>query len=330
MSTGKTYYGIAMGDPAGIGPEIALKAVNRSTANRNSVIIYGSEVVLRQCHQQLGIEAPLKVITQPGEFEKGCINMIAAASIDADEVVVGQASAATGQAARASIARAVQDALAGKIGVVTTAPVSMPAIAAGTDDVNSLETLFASMTHTASTATMMWCPYFAAIHASTGSSVLAACHNVTRQRILECIRLANEIMQKLGKEVPALAVAGLNPYAGDAGMLGHEEIDEIRPAVAAAQAEGLTVSGPVTPDRVFLQAYQGLFDAVVDMYQDQGNIPLKLAAIDRAVEVTLGLPVICTTVAHGPALDIAGMGIAREESLLCALDLGMRIFEVSQ
>ena len=145
MSTGKTYYGIAMGDPAGIGPEIALKAVNRSTANRNSVIIYGSEVVLRQCHQQLGIEAPLKVITQPGEFEKGCINMIAAASIDADEVVVGQASAATGQAARASIARAVQDALAGKIGVVTTAPVSMPAIAAGTDDVNSLETLFASM-----------------------------------------------------------------------------------------------------------------------------------------------------------------------------------------
>jgi len=134
-------------------------------------------------------------------------------------------------------------------------------------------------------------------------------------------------MQQLGVAKPRLAVAGLNPHSGESGIFGREDRDEITPAVEAAQAEGLNVTGPVPPDIVFLKASQGKFDLVVAMYHDQGHIPMKLLAFDSAVNVTLGLPIIRTSVDHGTAFDIAGRGIAREESMLWALKIANRLAE---
>jgi 4-hydroxythreonine-4-phosphate dehydrogenase len=134
-------------------------------------------------------------------------------------------------------------------------------------------------------------------------------------------------MRRLGKKVPKIAVAGLNPHSGEAGLFGREEIEKIAPAVEQAIAEGLQVTGPVPPDTVFLKAYRGVYDIVVAMYHDQGHIPMKMIAFDSGVNVTLGLPIIRTSVDHGTAFDIAGKGIANEESMLYAVDLGKRFAE---
>ena len=147
---------------------------------------------------------------------------------------------------------------------------------------------------------------------------------VTKARVLECIHLAKDALEKLGVEKPRIAVAGLNPHSGEAGIFGTEEIDEITPAIEAAQEEGITVDGPVPPDTVFLKAYQGKYDIVVAMYHDQGHIPMKMVAFDSGVNVTLGLPIIRTSVDHGTAFDIAGQGIAKVDSMYYALKLGKK------
>lgn len=162
------------------------------------------------------------------------------------------------------------------------------------------------------------------VHVSTHCSLREACDRAKKSRVLECIHLAHDAMKRLGLGRPHVAVAGLNPHSGEHGLFGREEIEEIIPAVEEARAEGLNVDGPVPPDTVFLKAYNGIYDIVVAMYHDQGHIPMKMMAFDTGVNVTLGLPIIRTSVDHGTAFDIAGKGIAKEDSMFSAIDLGIR------
>lgn len=184
--------------------------------------------------------------------------------------------------------------------------------------------IFATLTQTKSYTMMLWSEKMSVVHVSTHCSLRQACDRAKKPRILECIHLAQQAMQQLGVETPRIAVAGLNPHSGENGLFGTEDLEEIAPAVAAAQAEGLHVDGPVPPDTVFLKAYKGVYDIVVAMYHDQGHIPMKMMAFDSGVNVTLGLPIIRTSVDHGTAFDIAGKGIANVESMLYAVDLGKR------
>lgn len=322
------FVGITMGDPAGIGPEISLKAIDRKNEYKQSVLIYGSYGILKYYHSLLNLQTPLVRINSVQEFQKGKINVISVVDLEiGNDIILGQVSSVAGDAAYQYIARAIADAMKGDISVVTTAPLNKEALHEGGHHFDGHTEIFATLTHTQTYTMMLWSDKISVVHVSTHCALREACNRATKKRVLECIHLADDVMRRLGKKVPKIAVAGLNPHSGEAGLFGREEIEEIAPAVEQAISEGLQVTGPVPPDTVFLKAYRGVYDIVVAMYHDQGHIPMKMIAFDSGVNVTLGLPIIRTSVDHGTAFDIAGKGIANEESMLYAVDLGKRFAE---
>jgi 4-hydroxythreonine-4-phosphate dehydrogenase len=317
-----------MGDPAGVGPEISLKAIEAKEEYKKSVLIYGSYDILAYYHTLLKLQTPLVRIDSVQDFQEGKINVISVLELQfGKDIEIGQVSPVAGDAAYQYLERAIADAMKGDISVVTTAPLNKEALHKGGHNFDGHTEIFAALTHTKKYTMMLWSEKMSVVHVSTHCSLREACDRVKKDRVLECIHLAHRAMKQLGYTTPRIAVAGLNPHSGEAGIFGYEEIDEIAPAVQAAVAEGLNVVGAVPPDTVFLKAYKGIFDIVVAMYHDQGHIPMKMVAFDSGVNVTLGLPIIRTSVDHGTAFDIAGKGIAKEESMLYAVDLGKRFAE---
>lgn len=319
--------GITMGDPAGVGPEVSLKALESSDALRNSTIIFGSASVIAFYQDLLQTPSPLHVMASLDDFEQGSVNVINVLDLSFKDIAIGKVSPVAGDAAYRYIEKAISLAMTGKIGPIVTAPLNKEALHLGGHQYDGHTEILATLTGTKTYAMMLWSEIMSVVHVSTHCSLREACNRVKKARVLDCIHLGNAAMQQLGVAKPRLAVAGLNPHSGESGIFGREDRDEITPAVEAAQAEGLNVTGPVPPDIVFLKASQGKFDLVVAMYHDQGHIPMKLLAFDSAVNVTLGLPIIRTSVDHGTAFDIAGRGIAREESMLWALKIANRFAE---
>ena len=316
------YVGITMGDPAGIGPEISLKAIEEHTEFKNCTIVYGSYEILKYYHELLHISTPLVKIESPAQFQKEKINVISVVDLSVADIEVGKVAAVAGDAAYRYVEKAIQDALAGEISIVTTAPLNKEALHKGGHNFDGHTEIFATLTNTKKYTMMLWSEKLSVVHVSTHCALREACNRVTKARVLECIDLAKDALEQLGIENPRIAVAGLNPHSGEAGIFGIEDIEEITPAVEAAQKRGIMVEGPVPPDTVFLKAYQGKYDIVVAMYHDQGHIPMKMMAFDSGVNVTLGLPIIRTSVDHGTAFDIAGKGIAKSDSMYYALKLG--------
>ncbi len=316
------YVGITMGDPAGIGPEISLKAIEEHTEFKNCTIVYGSYDILKYYHELLHISTPLVKIESPAQFQQEKINVISVVDLSVADIEVGKVSAVAGDAAYRYVEKAIQDALAGEISIVTTAPLNKEALHKGGHNFDGHTEIFATLTNTKKYTMMLWSEKLSVVHVSTHCALREACNRVTKARVLECIDLAKDALEQLGIENPRIAVAGLNPHSGEAGIFGTEDIEEITPAVEAAQKGGTLVQGPVPPDTVFLKAYQGKYDIVIAMYHDQGHIPMKMMAFDSGVNVTLGLPIIRTSVDHGTAFDIAGQGIAKSDSMYYALKLG--------
>lgn len=323
------YIGITMGDPAGIGPEISLKAIEEHVEFQSSAIIYGSYGILKYYHELLHISTPLVEITEPSRFQENKINVISVMDISLDDIEIGKVSAVAGDAAYRYVEKAIQDALAEKISIVTTGPLNKEALHQGGHNFDGHTEIFATLTNAPKYTMMLWSEMLSVVHVSTHCSLRKACDRVTRARVLDCILLAKEALQQLGLKNPRIAVAGLNPHSGEAGIFGTEEIEEITPAIEDARKKGIVVDGPVAPDTVFLKASQGGYDVVVAMYHDQGHIPMKMIAFDSGVNVTLGLPIIRTSVDHGTAFDIAGKGIAKSDSMYYALKLGMQFLKNS-
>ena len=322
------FVGITMGDPAGVGPEVSLKAIEAKAEYKESVLIYGSYAVLAYYHRLLNLQTPLVQIGCAADFQPGKINVISVVDLAlGKDLEIGKVSPVAGDAAYRYIERAIGDALKGEISVVTTAPLNKEALHLGGHNYDGHTEIFATLTETKTYTMMLWSEKMSVVHVSTHCSLRDACDRVRKERVMECIHLADGAMKQLGVADPKVAVAGLNPHSGESGIFGQEDLEEITPAVAAAQAEGLHVEGPVPPDTVFLKAYKGIFDIVVAMYHDQGHIPMKMVAFDSGVNVTLGLPIIRTSVDHGTAFDIAGKGIAKVDSMLYAVDLGKRFAE---
>lgn len=281
-----------MGDPAGIGPEIAAKAAaDASVVELCEPILYGA---------------------------------------DGSHVVRGRVSAAAGRAAYDAVLAAVEDARAGRIDAIATAPINKEAFAAAGLPWRGHTDLLAHLTG-AKRAVMMF-------HADALRVVLATVHirlrdvpRVLTQPLLEAtIDLAAAELPRFGFPSPRLGVAGLNPHAGEHGLLGDEEATVLEPAIAACRARGIRVEGPFPADTVFVRAMRGEFDAVVACYHDQGLIPIKVAAFGRAVNVTLGLPIVRTSVDHGTAFDIAGRGVADPSSMIEAVRLAARLARARQ
>ena len=317
---------ISMGDPSGIGPEICLKALDKNELYRDNCIVYGEKNILNKYFELLDIKTPLNFIDDASDFDLGKINIVNIES--SKEIPIGEVDVNSGDLAFRFIKKAIEDAMEEKVSAVVTCPINKESLNKAGHHYQGHTEIFAELTGTKSYSMMLWSDKLVVDHVSTHVSLAEACARVKKDRVYECIKLLNDALTNLKKtDEIKIAVAGLNPHAGENSMFGFEERDEIIPAVEKAKNDGMNVEGPIPPDTVFHKAVQGEYDGVVCMYHDQGHIPLKLVDFYNGVNVTLGLPIIRTSVDHGTAFDIAGKGIANESSLIQAIDLAIRFSE---
>lgn len=321
----KPVLGITMGDPAGIGSEITVKSLLKPELYEKCVpVVFGDAQQLRRAADLLNAKVDVHAISHPSEAQPDAarIEVIDLHNVPAD-VPFGQVNAVCGKAAYEYIAKAVECTKDFSIHAVVTAPLNKEALHLGGCPYPGHTEILANLTGTKDYSMMLVSPKLRVIHVSTHIALRKACDACTKERVLKVIHLADETLKLMGFKNPRIAVSGLNPHCGEGGLFGDEEINEIIPAVKAAEAEGLNVFGPIAPDTVFHRAAnKGEFDIVVVMYHDQGHIPLKVLGFSSGVNVTVGLPCIRTSVDHGTAFEIAGKGIADCESMDTALDLG--------
>ncbi len=309
MRTKPWKFGLTIGDPGGIGPEIVAKAVaSLPAARRRQIVVIGDIGALRRAQRALG-QAPTAL--------DPCRPEDLGASVG--PVPLGRPSAAGGAASHAAVVRAVELARAGAIDVIVTAPISKEALHLAGHPHDGHTGLLAHLCGVDQPFMLLAAPDFAVVHVSAHVSLRTAIERVRTGRILDAVWAGVRHLQQLGVSRPRIRVAGLNPHAGESGILGTEDRDEIAPAVTAARAAGLDVTGPHPPDTVFRLGTAGQADLIVAQYHDQGHIAVKLNAFDTAVNVTLGLPIRRVSVDHGTAFDIAGQGTARPDNLLAAL-----------
>lgn len=309
---------ITMGDAAGIGPEIVARFLNARP--EAAALVIGDIGRMRLAQKIIGGSLEIVEVFSPRPRGPGEIPVLQAGSLPAD-LQFGAISAAAGAAAHAAILRGIDLSLAGDVAGIVTAPIHKEALhAAGVCHPGHTEIL-AERTGAKHVAMMLADAALRVVLVSIHVSLRQALALVTLENVSRTIDLAAEGARALGIAHPRIAVAGLNPHAGEGGLFGDEDRDIIAPAVLAKRAEGLEVSGPYPPDTVFMRARKGEFDIVVAQYHDQGLIPIKLMGLDKGVNVTLGLPIIRTSVDHGTAFDIAGKGVADASSLAEAFDL---------
>lgn len=314
-----TKLGITMGDPAGIGPEIILKALKMREDLRSNCIVFGSQDVLEYYNYAGHMGLDIHPIEKIEAFQEGKVNVVEPIALNMGAFTVGQVSACCGDAAFRYVVSAIDWAMHRKIGAVVTAPLNKEALRLSGHPFAGHTEIFREFAGGGRQCAMvLWSEKLKVIHASTHVSLRQACE-ISKDRLLFVIRLAQDTLLRTGYRQPRIAVAGLNPHAGENGLFGKEEIEVIAPAVQQCQQEGVDVTGPVPPDTVFLKAAQGQYDMVVAMYHDQGHIPVKLLAFNDGVNLTAGLPIVRTSVDHGTAFDIAGQGIADPGSLLAAI-----------
>jgi len=314
---------LSLGDPAGIGPEIVVKALTSGSLPPWRPLVVSSPAALRAAVQQLGASAEVVVTdTPPTEPpEAGRLYCYPAGLEGAPPVTPGEVSAESGRQAVAAIEQAVRLCREGVCAALVTAPIHKRAIHLAGSPYPGHTEMLAALTHTHEVAMMLVGGPLRVALVTIHEPLTRVPALVTGGRIESITRLTHAFCRRLHIERPHIAVAGLNPHAGEGGDMGTEEIDTIAPAVARLVANGLAISGPLPADTLFHAAYRGDFDAIVAMYHDQGLAPLKMIAFDDGVNTTLGLPFPRTSPDHGTALDIAGKGVARPDSMIAAIRL---------
>lgn len=329
MNAQKPILALTMGDPSGIGPEVVLKALaHPDVYDRCNPLVIGDRRILERALPNLDVGSPhIDTVSGPASavFQSGTIALVDLANADPVACPWGEISPTSGKAAVDYVFTACDMAMAGEVDAIVTAPLNKAAMfAAGFHYAGHTE-LLAERTGAQKVSMLLIGPNLRVVHISTHIALSEAIRRVTKQRVMDVIQIAWDACRALGISRPRIAVAGLNPHASEGGLFGNEEAIEIEPAIAEMRARGMDVSDPQPPDTVFLRATKGIYDIVVAMYHDQGHIPMKLLAFDSGVNVSLGLPIIRTSVDHGTAFDIAGSGIAREESMLAAIDVAVRM-----
>lgn len=332
----KPILGITMGDPCGIGPEITVKALTiPQVYEACKPLVVGSAKVLMKAAKLLNSNVEVNIISsvEDAQFTPGMIDVWDQDLIDIDSFVPGVVNAAAGNAAFQAVKKVIELALNEDIDATITGPLNKEALNLAGWKYNGHTEIYADLTDTKSYAMMLADGDLRVIHISTHVSLLEACKRCKKTRVLEVIRLAHAACINLGINSPRIAVAGLNPHAGENGLFGNEEIQEISPAIEIAQSEGIDVQGPFPPDTIFSKALGGMYDIVVVQYHDQGHIPMKVLGFQydkrlrkwksvNGVNVTLGLPIIRCSVDHGTAFDQAWKGTATCDSLLSAMEYG--------
>lgn len=318
----KPIIAITMGDPAGIGPEVIVKALASPEIYAiGRPIVIGDARRLRRAAEICGAAVEIRTTVEPedGLFQHGVIDCIDIPCVPED-LPFGQLSAVAGDAAYRFIERAVELAVAARVGAICTAPLNKEALHAGGHPYPGHTELLADLTGTEEVSMLLNAPGLRVIHVTTHIGIIDMVRKIEPGLVERTIQRGHEVLLKAGIARPRIAVCGINPHAGEHGLFGYgEEEEKIVPAVEKARGRGLDVQGPLPADTAFFRARRGDFDLVVAMYHDQGHGPVKVLGIEEGVNITVGLPVIRTSVDHGTAFDIAGKGVAGEASMLEAL-----------
>lgn len=317
-----------MGDAAGVGPEVIVKALPDEIALRRSrPIVFGDVRVVQAAVDSWLHGWSARPVSDPADSspQQGTIDVMDLANCDPVLVKLGKVDAYTGEAAYQAVVQATEMAKAKRIDAIVTAPLNKEAMHLAGHKFDGHTGLLGHLCGSKNYFMLLGSPGLRAIHVSTHVSVGEAVKRVKRDRVLATIRAAQQHLRQLGISDPRIGVCGLNPHAGENRLFGPEDEDEIRPACEDAVAEGINASGPLPADSGFRQAYEGKWDVMVVMYHDQGHIPMKLIAFDEGVNVTVGLPIIRTSVDHGTAFDIAGKGVANPVNMKMAIDYAYRL-----
>ncbi len=334
-SKNRPIIGITMGDPAGVGPEITARALSRKEIYENCrPLVVGDAGILSRALTTTGQESlEIHRVDSPSQakFVHGVIDLLDMKMADPEKLEIGKVSAMAGNAAFSYVKKVIELAMEGSVDATVTNPLNKEAINLAGHHYSGHTEIYAEFTGTRKYTMMLAHHNLRVVHVSTHVSLREACDRVKKDRILEVTEIADRACREMGISSPRIGIAGLNPHCGEGGLFGREEIEEIVPAVEAAREKGILVEGPIPPDTIFSRARGGWYDCVVAMYHDQGHIPLKVVGFVydqtsqkwKAVEgvnITLGLPIIRTSVDHGTAFDQAGTGQASEASLVNAID----------
>jgi 4-hydroxythreonine-4-phosphate dehydrogenase len=320
--------GITMGDPAGIGPEIILKALRDPGGKRGYIpLVFGDPHVMEKARGLLD-DPPSVVATNEvlGDVKGGGVLVVPSTEEDLSSITWGRLDERAGRAQYDFICRAVSMALEGNIDAVVTSPINKQGLKLAGVPFPGHTEMLAHMTGSNRVAMMLVGPKLRVVPATLHLPLSVAIKTLSVELIHQTVITVHKgLCELFSIAVPRIGVCGLNPHAGDGGIFGREESDLISPAIELCREQGICVEGPLPPDSAFSMAMEGRYDAVVAMYHDQGLIPVKLIHRGEAVNLTLGIPIIRTSVDHGTAYDIAGKGVAREESLIAALELAAEL-----
>ena len=323
----KPLIGIPMGDPAGIGPEITVKALaHENIYDVCRPVVIGDAGVIKKSVKICKLDSEVRVIEKcdEGQYSSGIINIINLNNIAPETFKYGIVQAQNGLASYEYIKKSVELAVNGELAAIATTPINKPALRAGNVDFIGHTEILAGLTNTEDPLTMFEVRGMRVFFLTRHVSLKMACEMVTQQRLLDYIGRCTRALESLGTADGTMAVAGLNPHSGDNGLFGTEDMEQIAPAVEKARNCGYKVAGPVGADSVFHQALMGKYNSVLSLYHDQGHIATKTLDFERTIAITLGLPFLRTSVDHGTAYDIAGKGIASEVSMVEAILLASK------
>ena len=319
---------VTMGDPAGIGPEIIIKSLTEGELNGVPAVVVGCAATLRRIMDlKVTPQAELRVLDKVADahFAPGIINIIDEPLADPQALKPGVVQAEAGDLAYRCVKRATAMAMAGEVHAIATAPLNKEAMHSAGHIYPGHTELLAKLTDSKDYAMVLYTDKLKVIHVSTHIALRKFLDTLNGERIKTVVNIADTFLRRVGFDKPRIAVAGVNPHAGENGLFGDEEITIVSPAIAEIKQQGIDVYGPCPPDTVFLQAYEGQYDMVVAMYHDQGHIPLKLLGFYDGVNITAGLPFIRTSADHGTAFDIAWTGKAKSESMAISIQLAMQL-----
>lgn len=335
----KPIIAITMGDPASIGPEIAIKALlEKKIYEICRPLLVGDAGVFNSIIDLLQLKADIHPMQNVSEakFEFGVIDVIDLKNVDQSKMSFGTISAMSGNASFEAVKKVIELAIAKEVDATVTGPINKKSINEAGHHFAGHTEIYAHFSNTSKYAMLLVEDKMKVIHVSTHVSLRQACDLVKTDRIIEVTELLHKGMIQLGETNLKIGIAGLNPHAGDSGLFGTEDDQEILPAVIKARAMGYDVEGPVPPDTMFAKAATGYYGGVVAMYHDQGHIPFKLAGFKwntkknqmdsvKGVNITLGLPIIRTSVDHGTAFEIAGKGIASHDAMVLAIESAVQL-----
>ena len=318
---------IPIGDPAGIGPEIVVKAIiNKEVLQAARCVVIGDKNIIEDAIGFTKVPLKVNVIEHPedGIYEEGILNLIDLHNVDMTEFRIGEIRGICGKAAYEYIAKSIELANAREVDAVSTTPINKESLKAGGIPYIGHTEIFGALTGTKDPLTMFEVHGMRVFFLSRHVSLRQACNMVKKERIIDYVIRCKEVLATLGVKEGTMAVAGLNPHSGEHGLFGNEEVEEVMPAVEELQRRGYDVAGPIGADSVFHLALQGRYNSVLSMYHDQGHIATKTLDFEKTIAVTGGMPILRTSVDHGTAIDIAGKGIASEVSMIEAILLGAK------